>query len=131
VSPKSKVNAIRRAYFFLGEAGANAHDIYHVALHHPNIGQMTPAECVKILSFAFTLLFLLNQTPLTTNYRVLPNQYQPKKQQNHALFFVDRFKLTNFVGVLPPAGRALIVKVSSNVIPAKSANLWRDVVVRR
>jgi hypothetical protein len=80
VSPKSKVDATRRAYFFLGEAGADAHDIYHVALHHPNIGQMTPAECVKVLSFAFTLLFLLNQTPLTTHYKV-PNQYQPKKKQ--------------------------------------------------
>jgi hypothetical protein len=39
------------------------------------------------------------------------------------IFFVDRFKLTDFVGVIPPAGRALVVEVSSNVIPAKSANL--------
>jgi hypothetical protein len=64
---------------------------------------VTPAECVKVLSFAFTLLFLLNQTSL--------------------IFFVDRFKLTNFVGVIPPTSRALIIEVSSDVIPAKSANL--------
>lgn len=49
-----------------------------------------------------------------------------KNKQSHALFFVDRFKLTNFVRVIPPAGRALVVEVRSNVIPAKSANLERD-----
>jgi hypothetical protein len=57
---KIQIDATRRAYFFLGEARADAYDIYYVALHHSNIGQLTPAECVKVLSLAFTLLFLLN-----------------------------------------------------------------------
>lgn len=40
---------------------------------------------------------------------------------------IDRLELTNFVGIISPARGALIVEVPSNVIPAKSANLWRDI----
>ena len=56
-----------RTYFFLGEAWANTHDVYHVALYYPHIGQMTAAECVKVFSFPFALLFLLGQTSLTAD----------------------------------------------------------------
>jgi hypothetical protein len=56
-----------KAYFFLGEARANTHDVYHVALHYPNVGQVTTAECIKVLSFPFSLLFLLDQTSLTAD----------------------------------------------------------------
>jgi hypothetical protein len=52
------------AYLFLGEARADPHDVYHVALYYPNIGQVTTAKCVKVLPFTFTLLFLLGQTSL-------------------------------------------------------------------
>jgi len=52
------------AYLFLGEARADTHDVYHVALYYPNIGQVTTAECVQVLPFTFTLLFLLSQTSL-------------------------------------------------------------------
>ncbi len=51
-------------YLFLGEARADTYDVYHVALYYPNIGQVTTAECVKVLPFTFTLLFLLGQTSL-------------------------------------------------------------------
>jgi hypothetical protein len=34
--------------------------------------------------------------------------------------------LANLIGVIPPARGALIVEVSPNVIPAKSANLLHD-----
>ena len=44
----------------------------------------------------------------------------------HTLLFVDRFELANFIGVIPPAGRTFIVEVPPDVIPAESANLWRD-----
>jgi hypothetical protein len=40
---------------------------------------------------------------------------------------IDRLELTNFVGKIPPARGALIVEVPPNVIPAESANLWRDI----
>jgi len=54
-----------RAYLFLGKARADTHDVYHVALYYPHIGQVAAAECVKVLSFPFALLFLLRQTSLT------------------------------------------------------------------
>lgn len=41
----------------------------------------------------------------------------------HTLLLIDRLELTNFVGKIPPARGALVVKVSPNVIPAESANL--------
>jgi hypothetical protein len=56
-----------KAYFFLGEARADTHDVYHVALYYPNIGQVTTAECVKVLSFPFSQLFLVGQTSLTAD----------------------------------------------------------------
>lgn len=56
-----------KAYFFLGEARANTHDVYHVALYYPNVGQVTTAECIEVLSFPFPLLFLLGQTSLTAD----------------------------------------------------------------
>jgi hypothetical protein len=46
--------------------------------------------------------------------------------QMHALLLVDRLELANFVGEIPPARRTFIVEVPPNVIPAESANLWRD-----
>ena len=52
------------AYLFLGKARADTHDVYHVALYYPDIGKVTTAECVKVLPFTFTLLFLLGQTSL-------------------------------------------------------------------
>ena len=56
-----------KAYFFLGKAWANTHDVYHVTLYYPNVGQVTTAKCIKVLSFPFSLLFLLGQTPLTAD----------------------------------------------------------------
>lgn len=56
-----------RAYFFLGEARADTHDVYHVALYYSHIGQVTATECVKVFSFPFALLFLLGQTSLTAD----------------------------------------------------------------
>jgi hypothetical protein len=41
---------------------------------------------------------------------------------------IDRLELANFVRVIPPARGALIVEVPPDVIPAESANLWRDIV---
>jgi hypothetical protein len=58
------------AYLFLGEARADTYDVYHVALYYPNIGQVTTAECVKVLPFAFTLLFLLGQKSLAMEKKV-------------------------------------------------------------
>jgi len=60
-----------KAYFFLGEARADTHDVYHVALYYPNIGQVTTAECVKVLSFPFSLLFLVGQTSLTADKEMI------------------------------------------------------------
>ncbi len=45
----------------------------------------------------------------------------------HTLLLIDRLELANFVGVIPPACGAFIVEVPPDVIPAESANLWRDV----
>jgi hypothetical protein len=59
------------AYLFLGEARADTHHVYHVALYYPNIGQATTAECVKVLPFTFTLLFLLGQTSLAIDKRLI------------------------------------------------------------
>ena len=39
---------------------------------------------------------------------------------------IDRLELANFVRVISPARGALIVEVPPDVIPAESANLWRD-----
>jgi len=47
-------------------------------------------------------------------------------RQKHTLLLVDRLELANFVGEIPPARWALVVEVSPDVIPAESANLWRD-----
>lgn len=44
-------------------------------------------------------------------------------QGNHTLCFINRLELANFVGVVPPTCGALIVEVSSNVVPTKPANL--------
>jgi hypothetical protein len=46
----------------------------------------------------------------------------------YTLLLIDRLELANFVGVIPPAGRTFIVEVPPDVIPAESANLWRDMV---
>ena len=55
---------LNAAYLFLGKARADPHDVYHVALYHPNIGQVTTAECVKVLPFTFAVLLLLSQASL-------------------------------------------------------------------
>jgi hypothetical protein len=47
--------------------------------------------------------------------------------QMDTLLLIDRLELANFVGIIPPARRTFIVEVPSDVIPAESANLWRDV----
>jgi hypothetical protein len=49
-------------------------------------------------------------------------------RQMYTLLLIDRLELANFVGVIPPAGRTFIVEVPPDVIPAESANLWRDMV---
>ncbi len=46
--------------------------------------------------------------------------------QMHILLLIDRLELANFVGIIPPARRTFIVEVRPDVIPAESANLWRD-----
>jgi len=48
-------------------------------------------------------------------------------RQKHTLLLVDRLELANFVGEIPPARWALVVEVSPDVIPAKSANLLRNI----
>jgi len=57
---KIVVRAQGRYQFFLGEARADTHDVYHVALYYPNIGQVTTVECIKVFPFALTLLLLLD-----------------------------------------------------------------------
>ena len=47
--------------------------------------------------------------------------------QMHTLLLIDRLELANFIGVIPPARRTFIVEVPPDVIPAESANLWRNV----
>jgi hypothetical protein len=47
--------------------------------------------------------------------------------QMHTLLLIDRLELANFVGIIPPARGTFIVEVPPDVIPAESANLWRDV----
>jgi hypothetical protein len=110
-------------YFFLCEARADTHDVYHVALYYPNIGQVPTAECVKVLPFAFTLLFLLGQTSLAIDKRLAAEFRHQWMRQKHTLLLIDRLELANFVRVIPPARGALIVEVPPDVIPAESANL--------
>ena len=49
---------------------------------------------------------------------------------NYTLLLIDWLELTNFIGIISPARGALIVEVPPNVVPAKSANLWRDIAFR-
>ena len=46
--------------------------------------------------------------------------------QMDTLLLIDRLELANFIGVISPARGTFIVEVPPDVIPAESADLWRD-----
>jgi len=48
-------------HLFFGKSRTNAHDVYHVALYHAHIHEVTAAKGIEFLALAFSLFLLLSE----------------------------------------------------------------------
>jgi hypothetical protein len=111
----------RDIYFFLGKTGSNPGHIHNTSLYDPHIGKILPSKGFQLLLLSFSLLFLLRKTFVTKD------DQPPLDQTNfmHSLLRRYRLEFHSVVGVDTTAGRATLVQILFDVVPAEPTDLER------